>query len=183
VRMSCGSFDPQLILTDAGDRLVELRPIDNRTIEASVGMGRVTELAAPDGWDAVGCDPMRPVAHLDLGNPHTVVGVDDTAAVDLLAIGRQIPQVNLEIVEQGPGSDAITMRVHERGAGITEACGTGACAAAWAAVRWGLVPAVPGEITVHMPGGSARVVLHRPTRGEVTLVGPATLVATLDIEL
>jgi diaminopimelate epimerase len=183
VAMRQASTEAQLILTDAGDRLVELLPIGGHSIEASVSMGRVSELDAPLGWDAIGCDPLRPVAHLGLGNPHTVVGVDDVSAVDLVAIGQQVPQVNLEIVEPGPEPDAITMRVHERGAGITQACGTGACAAAWAAVRWGLVPAVPGEITVHMPGGSAKVVLHRPTRGEVTLVGPATWIATVEVEL
>ena len=94
---------------------------------------RSTELTEPAGWAAIGAHPDRPVAHLGLGNPHTVVGVDDVAAVDLLALGRHVPDVNLEIVEPGPEPDAITMRVHERGAGITEACGTGACAAAWAA--------------------------------------------------
>ena len=52
-----------------------------------------------------------------------------------------MPHVNLEIVEPGPERDAITMRVHERGAGITAACGTGAAAAAWAAAGWGLVDA------------------------------------------
>jgi diaminopimelate epimerase len=61
--------------------------------------------------------------------------------------------VNLEIVEPGDEPHAITMRVHERGAGITEACGTGACASAWAARAWGLVPAGAAEIVVHMDGG------------------------------
>ena len=77
-----------------------------------------------------------------------------------------MPDVNLEIVEPGPSTHAITMRVHERGAGITEACGTGACAAAWAAGAWGLVDAGRRqEITVHMDGGDARVRLVDPTDG------------------
>ncbi len=80
---------------------------------------------------------MRPVSHLSCGNPHTVVGVEDVRVVDLLALGRRIPQVNLEIIEPGPGAAAITMRVHERGAGITDACGSGACASAWAAAAVG----------------------------------------------
>ena len=107
----------------------------------------------PAGWAAIGAHPDRPVAHLGLGNPHTVVGVDDVTAVDLLALGRQVPDINLEIVEPGPEPDAITMRVHERGAGITQACGTGAAAAAWAAERWGLVNAGLTELVVHMDGG------------------------------
>jgi diaminopimelate epimerase len=75
------------------------------------------------------------------------------------------------------------MRVHERGVGITEACGTGACAAAWAASTWGLVPRGTSEITVHMEGGDANVVLDEPAAGRVTLVGPATYVGTAVMEL
>jgi diaminopimelate epimerase len=109
------------------------------------------------------------------------VAVDDVGAVDLLSIGQQVPSVNLEIVEPGPEPTAITMRVHERGAGITEACGTGACAAAWAAARWGIV-AGDGEITVHMDGGDAKVRLDQPQPGRVTLIGPATFVGTVQVE-
>ncbi|MET0324494.1 MAG: diaminopimelate epimerase [Ilumatobacteraceae bacterium] len=179
-----GDLTAQTILTDAGPRRVELQATeDPRTLLATVDLGPVGELAEPDGWAAIGADPHRPVAHLDLGNPHTVVGVDDVAAVDLLTLGRQLPQVNLEVVEPGPEPDAITMRVHERGAGITQACGTGAAAAAWAAARWGLVDAGVEELVVHMDGGSARVALHRPEPGRVTLTGPATFVATIEVPI
>jgi diaminopimelate epimerase len=123
------------------------------------------------------------VAHLSLGNPHTVVAVEDVRAVDLESIGLQVADVNLEIIEPGPDPNALTMRVHERGAGITEACGTGACAAAWAAASWGLVPGRTGEITVHMDGGDARVRLDDPAPGRVTLIGPATFVGSIEVEL
>jgi diaminopimelate epimerase len=177
-----GDLTTQVILTDAGPRRVDLRPTeDPYTVLATVDLGPVGELPEPDGWAAIGADPHRPVAHLDLGNPHTVVGVDDVGAVDLLTLGRQLPEVNLEIIEPGPEPDAITMRVHERGAGITQACGTGAAAAAWAAARWGLVDAGVEELVVHMDGGSARVALHRPEPGRVTLTGPATFVATIEV--
>ncbi|MFM8002116.1 MAG: hypothetical protein ACKPAJ_06860, partial [Actinomycetota bacterium] len=53
------------------------------------------------------------------------------------------------------------------------ACGTGACASAWAASKWGLVPASTPEILVHQPGGDASVRLNHPRKGHVTLVGPA----------
>ncbi len=144
-------------------------------------MGVVRTLAEPSGWSDVGTNPDRPVAHLDLGNPHTVVAVDDVRSVDLLALGRRVPHVNLEIVEAGPEPDAITMRVHERGAGITQACGTGAVAAAWAAAKWGLVAPDVVELAVHMDGGSARVALHRPSTGRASLTGPATYVATIEV--
>jgi diaminopimelate epimerase len=87
-----------------------------------------------------------------------------------------VPDVNLEIVAPGPEPGAITMRVHERGAGITEACGTGAVAAASAAHDWGLVDAVDGEITVHMRGGDAKVRVG----SELVLIGPATYIAQIE---
>jgi diaminopimelate epimerase len=78
------------------------------------------------------------------------------------------------------------MRVHERGAGITEACGTGACASAWAAAAWGLVDpaagAAEGEVVVHMDGGDATVRLHTPAHGRVTLVGPAQFIGTVTVD-
>ena len=61
--------------------------------------------------------------------------------VDLVAARAAIDAspggINVEVVAAGPGADELTMRVYERGVGITEACGTGACAAAAAAARAG----------------------------------------------
>lgn len=174
-----GSDRRQRILTDAGTRLVRLDRTDApETITASVEMGDVGQLDEPAGWGAVGCHPDRPVAHLGLGNPHSVVGVDEVAAVDLADLGSKVPDINLEIIEPGPEPNAITMRVHERGVGITEACGTGACAAAWAARSWGLVAASEPAIVVHMDGGSACVRLDGST---AELSGPATYIATVEV--
>jgi diaminopimelate epimerase len=169
------------IATDAGPRGVELLSTDagGITIVASVSMGTAVPIEPPPQWAELGCDPGRPVAHLSLGNPHAVVAVDDVDSVDLASLGAIVPSVNLEIVEPGPEPDAITMRVHERGAGITEACGTGACAAAHAAAHWGLVTGSPSEILVHMAGGDARVRLG----SELVLIGPATFVATAEVVL
>jgi diaminopimelate epimerase len=168
------------ISTDAGARTVAIEPgCDDRTILATVDMGAVVAIDAPARWAELACDPHRPVSHLGLGNPHSVVGVGDVSAVDLGALGAIVADVNLEIIEPGPEPGAITMRVHERGAGITEACGTGACASAWAAAQWGLVPAALDEIVVHMDGGDATVRLHDPSPGRVTLSGPATYVGTI----
>ena len=177
-----GDMAPQCILTDAGDRLVTLYATDDAdVIEAAVDMGPVEAIDAPDNWHRIGTDPLRPVSHLSVGNPHAVVGVEDVALVDLLTLGEMVPEINLELVEPGPEPHAITMRVHERGAGITEACGTGACASAWAALSWGLVDSQLGEITVHMDGGDAKVRVHDPKHGHVTLVGPAVFVASITV--
>ena len=178
------NLDPQRILTDAGDRLVTLIATDDtETMLATVDMGSVDPLPEPTGWSALGCHPDRPVAHLSLGNPHSVVGVDDVEVVDLADLGTKVPHVNLEIVEPGERPDEIRMRVHERGAGITEACGTGACAAARAAADWGLATPSDQKLVVHMDGGSATVELDAPSPGRVTLTGPATFVATIEIGL
>lgn len=166
------------IATDAGLRAVDVSPgPDDRTILASVSMGAAEPIGPPAGWDALGCDPGRPVAHLSLGNPHAVVAVDDVDAVDLVALGAMVPTVNLEVVAAGPDAGAITMRVHERGAGVTEACGTGAVAAAHAAHAWGLADATDGEITVHMTGGDAKVRVG----DELVLTGPATYIAYIEV--
>ena len=174
-----------VVNTVAGDRIVEVVPQDLScdTLMASVDMGAIEKLNEPANWAAIGCDPNRPVAHISVGNPHAVVGVEDVRAVNLLEIGLKVPQINLEIIEPGPESHAITMRVHERGAGITQACGTGACASAWAAVQWGLVPASVNEVLVHMDGGDASVRINSPAPGRVTLVGPTQFIGTMTVEM
>lgn len=179
-----GDLSDQLILTDAGDRLVVLEATDDpATITARVEMGDVSHLDEPDGWSALGCHPDRPVAHLSLGNPHSVVGVDEVAVVDLAHLGGQVPQVNLEIIEPGPEPNAVTMRVHERGAGITEACGTGACAAAFAARSWGLVASTATDVVVHMDGGTATVSFTDDAPQRAVLTGPATFVGSIEVEV
>ncbi|MFM8714485.1 MAG: diaminopimelate epimerase [Actinomycetota bacterium] len=171
--------------TDAGERAVTVGAQSSDSAMASVDMGEVTRIDAPEGWDKIGAHPDRPVMHVSVGNPHTVVGVEDVAVVDILSLGRMIPQVNLEVIAPGPEMSAVTMRVHERGAGITQACGTGACASAWAAVWWGLVPQATErcEVLVHMPGGDALVTLNTPSRGRVQLTGPTTFVGTFEVAL
>lgn len=171
--------------TDAGERRVVVTPQANDplTVDASVDMGQIGTLVEPAGWAALQCDPMRPVMHISVGNPHSVVGVEDVAIVPLKELGEKVPQINLEIIEPGPEVNAIRMRVHERGAGITQACGTGACASAWAAVQWGLVPASANEVIVHMDGGDVKVSVNQPKTGSVTLIGPAQYMSTHVVEI
>ena len=171
--------------TDAGVREVTVCEQDSTSVVATVDMGEVSTIDAPANWAAIGTHPDRPVVHVSVGNPHTVVGVDDVDSVEIGQLGRQVPQVNLEIIAPGPGRNAITMRVHERGAGITQACGTGACASAWAALRWGIVSSTTErvEVTVHMLGGDAVVTLNAPEAGRVALTGPAQYVDSYDASL
>ena len=173
------------VATDAGERRVVVTPQANDplTVNASVDMGLIGTLQEPTGWASLECDPMRPVMHISVGNPHSVVGVEDVAIVPLKELGEKVPQINLEIIEPGPEVNAITMRVHERGAGITQACGTGACASAWAAVQWGLVPKSASEVIVHMDGGDVKVRVNEPKLGSVTLIGPAQFIRTHVVEI
>ena len=173
------------VVTDAGERRVVVTPQanDSQTVDASVDMGPIGTLDEPTGWATLECDPMRPVMHISVGNPHSVVGVEDVAIVPLKELGEKVPQINLEIIEPGPEVNAITMRVHERGAGITQACGTGACASAWAAVQWGLVPKSASEVIVHMDGGDVKVRVNEPKSGSVTLIGPAQFMSKHVVEI
>ena len=156
------------VATDAGLRRVRVRPgADERTVQVRVDMGAVTEAEAPDlGLGA------KDTLGASIGNPHVVALYPDPPSLDADADRFTMTDRNVEFVLPGPGPDAITMRVVERGAGETLACGTGACAAAWAANRWGLVG---DAVTVHMPGGSATVELGET----VFLVGPAVYVAEI----
>lgn len=179
-----GDLLTQRILTDAGDRTVVLASTDDEdTITARVEMGDVSDIDEPSGWSALGCNPDRPVAHLSMGNPHSVVGVDDVGLVDLVDLGGKVPHVNLEIIEPGPEINAITLRVHERGAGITQACGTGACASAYAALKWGLVAAKSADVLVHMDGGTATVEFEADNPSRAVLTGPATFIATIEVSI
>src|SRR5579871_5696943 len=96
------------------------------------------------------------VTCLALGNPHCVVFVDDPGALDLAALGPRFEhhpffprRVNTEFVRV-VGPERLAMRVWERGAGETQACGTGACAAAVAAARTGRSGR---RVEVALPGG------------------------------
>lgn len=100
------------------------------------------------------------VTCVSMGNPHCITFVEDVAAVQLEAIGTQFehhpafPQrINTEFIEV-VSRDYLKMRVWERGAGITLACGTGACAALAAGVLNGLCDR---RATVELPGGCLEI--------------------------
>jgi len=127
-------------------------------------------LAMPVGWDGL----EQPVA-VNVGNPHVVFFVADNDAVQLDQLGPQIEHdplfpervnVNVATVEDRHN---IRLRVWERGAGLTRACGTGACATAVAAMRRGMVER---EVTVHLPGGALHITWGPDKR--ITMRGPAT---------
>lgn len=124
------------------------------------------------------------VTCVSMGNPHCIIFVDDVAAVELAKIGPKFehhaafPQrTNTEFIEV-IASDYLKMRVWERGAGATLACGTGACASLVAGVLNGLCDR---QATVELPGGCLTIRWDE-TNQHLYMSGPATLVFSGKIE-
>jgi diaminopimelate epimerase len=118
---------------------------------------------------------------VSMGNPHLACLTDvDVATLDLTGQPEfdsdLFPDgVNIELINVLPAGDAdahVRLRVHERGVGETRSCGTGACAAAYAALASGDRQA--GTVVVEVPGGRLSV---RVEEGTTVLTGPAVLVA------
>jgi len=114
------------------------------------------------------------IGAVSMGNPHAVMLVDDLSSAPVAELGPQIEghaqfpeRVNagfMQVVNRGE----IALRVYERGVGETEACGSGACAAVAAGIRWGLldstvtVKLLRGELTISWPGPGAPLRMTGP---------------------
>ncbi|MBC7492338.1 MAG: diaminopimelate epimerase [Novosphingobium sp.] len=128
-------------------------------------------LHMPVGWDDL-ADP----AAVNVGNPHVVFMAADVDAVDLAGLGPLIEtdplfpsRINVNVLSLA-GPDHIRLRVWERGAGLTRACGTGACASAVVAIRRKLVAS---PVRVSLPGGD--LMIAWVPGGSISMTGPATL--------
>ncbi len=139
------------------------------SMQVSCAMGRVTM-----DWRKIPLAEERDTCHLDLsfgplsdavalaiGNPHVVFFVDDLDAVDIEAIAPQIQalplfpnQVNVGVAQM-MSEDGMRLTVYERGAGLTAACGSGACVAAYAALARGLTDC--NKMTIEMPAGAVGI--------------------------
>jgi diaminopimelate epimerase len=120
----------------------------------------------------------KPVLHspsaVNMGNPHAVFWVDDVAAHDLGKIGPLLEnhpmfpeRANISLARVG-SREHIAVRTWERGAGLTRACGSAACAAAVAAAR---LRRTARKVTVTLPGGDLRI--HwRESDDHVLMTGP-----------
>jgi diaminopimelate epimerase len=135
--------------------------------------------AMPIAWDRL----ETPFA-VRVGNPHVVFFVEDADAVALDQLGPEIEHdplfperinVNVASIE---ADGAIRLRVWERGAGLTRACGTGACGTAVAAISRKLVSS---PVEVRLPGGSLTIAWE--PGGSIRMEGPAAHVFTGEIEL
>ena len=153
-------FDPSgMEPRRAGDLLLWPLPLNGRTVEAAV---------------------------LSMGNPHAVLRVDDVARAPVAELGPRIEshpafpnKVNVGFV-QVMGRDEASLRVYERDAGETLACGTGACAAVVAGIRQGLLGP---RVNVHTRGGLLTIAWAGADADPVLMTGPAETVFEGEIEL
>ena len=130
---------------------------------------------------------LQSAAAVSVGNPHCVLFVEDAETAPVASLGAAIEnhpwfpsRTNVEFVERR-GDGILRMRVWERGAGITLACGTGACAAAVASSLRGLTARKVklildgGELEIEWRESDDHVLMTGPTRfsfaGEVNLAG------------
>jgi diaminopimelate epimerase len=161
--------EPLRIATDAGVKTVQVERHSGRVARVTVDMGTPIWDGRTIPVDADGEIVERPlevagrtwaITCISMGNPHCVVFVDDVAGLPLAEIGPRFERhpffprrVNTEFIRV-VDRRRLEMRVWERGAGETLACGTGACAAAVAAARTGRAER---QVVVALPGGDLAI--------------------------
>jgi diaminopimelate epimerase len=158
--------EPELITVDMGEPKFDWRDIplaeefrDTRAIELQIGPIDAPILHSP--------------AVVNMGNPHAIFWVDDVDAYDLARLGPMLEhhpifpeRANISLAHV-TGPDSLILKVWERGAGLTRACGTGACAAAVAAAR---TRRTGRRVRVTLPGGDL-VITWRESDNHVLMTG------------
>jgi len=183
---------------DMGEPILDpgLIPVDVRDTRAIAwpwGRQRWRDTSAAAGIGAVQCEEWiaasgidNAVSFVSMGNPHMVAWCDAVDAVPLERIGPVIEhlpmfpeRINVHVVET-IGAGEVRMRTWERGSGITQACGTGACAVC---VAGQLEGRLGGDVRVHLPGGTLRIEWGGG-HGPVMMTGPAVTAfeGTLDLD-
>lgn len=181
--------------TDAGVKKIDVTLEGGKVAAARVDMGTPSFASADVPIDlptveAVNfpievADRVVTATCLSMGNPHCVIFVEDIDKAPVDTVGSALERheifperANIEFA-QVIRRDLIDLRVWERGAGETLACGTGACAAAVAAARTGRTDR---RLRVQLPGGSLQISWEGD--GRVMMTGPAREVfrGTIDIE-
>jgi len=170
--------DAVLLQTLAG--LLRCERAGDRRVRAAMGRVRSGWRDVPLAEErdtlhvGVGAGPLADAVTVSVGNPHAVYFVDDPAAVDLETLAPRIQadplfpeQVNVGAAKV-TGEASMELRVYERGAGLTMACGSGACAAVFAARARGLTGS--RTMTVTLPGGDLDITLD--DEGQATQEGP-----------
>lgn len=180
--------------TLSGIKILKLHVTDGKVDTVTVDMGIPTDV--PANYDGKGAKPMKeqPIeidgtryigTTVSMGNPHLVIFVNDIAEIDLPTIGPKLEnhplfpeRINVEFA-QVLSDGKIRMRVWERGSGITQACGTGACATAVAA---SLTGRSRRKSIIIMDGGSLEIEWDIATK-HVLMTGAATKVFDGEAEI
>ncbi len=185
------------IETLSGIKTIDLTVKDGKVRLANVDMGMPVllsqgvnreltpevrkEIADSEIWEVLDVqDKEMSMIHISMGNPHAVFFVDDVDNIEIEKIGPAIEthprfpdRTNVEFVQVVDDSH-VKMRVWERGAGETMACGTGACAVA---VACRLAGYSQDKVDVRLLGGTLTI-FWNPDNGHVEMCGPATEVFT-----
>ena len=174
--------------TLAGIKTLQLRVENGKVCEVTVDMGAPVikpELVpvVAEG-ESVIAKPVEiggkeyEITCVSMGNPHAVTFVDDTNAIEIEKTGPvfeyhpMFPErTNTEFIQVLSDTE-INMRVWERGSGETLACGTGACASAYACMLNGKTKE---EVTVHLLGGDLHIKYDKES-GHIFMTGPAVVV-------
>jgi diaminopimelate epimerase len=183
-----------LLMEASGRDQAVIDTLGGVTVSAKAGEHRVAvDMGAPGlGWEQIPLAEEMDTRNIELqvgpidnphlhtpgavsmGNPHVVFFVDDAEAAPVREAGSLIEHhplfpegVNVGFA-QAKGRDRIRLKVWERGAGLTRACGTGACAALVAANRRGLVDR---KAVLELDGGELEVE-WRESDGHVIMTGP-----------
>jgi diaminopimelate epimerase len=179
---------PSITIETAGGRIRGTSDASGATIDMGAPRFGWEEIPLAYAMDTlsmpVGWEELQSPAAVNVGNPHVVFFVNDLDAVDLERLGPLIERdplfparVNVNVAEV-EGRDRIRLKVWERGAGLTRACGTGACATAIAAMRRGLTDR---KVTVTLPGGALDIEWRED--GHILMSGPARLAFRGEIDL
>lgn len=177
-----------LVMTETGRDRAVIQTVAGHLPARTAEAGRITVDMGPAnlGWRdiplaeerdtlhlGIGAGPLQDPVGVNMGNPHAVFFVEDAEAVDLAKLGPQLEydpllpeRANISVVSV-TGPDRLRQRVWERGAGITLACGSGACAGAVAAARRGLTGR---KVETAMDGGVLG--LEWREDGHVLMTGP-----------
>ncbi len=163
---------------------------DGSDVAVSIGQPRFEWDAIPLGYPMdtgaipLGWGPLAKPMALSVGNPHLVFFVPDVDAIELDALGPSIEhdpafpeRINVNLVAVQPDG-SLKLRTWERGAGLTRACGTGACASAVAAIK---SKRADSPVKVVMKGG-ALTVAWAPGE-DIRMTGAATHVFAGEIDL
>lgn len=171
---------------------LELRHLPDGQVRVDVGVPRFEPRDIPFAAAAraprytltlEGGDPLE-IGAVSMGNPHAVLEVPDVATAAVAELGAELQRhpafpegVNVQFLQVQDGRNA-RLRIYERGAGETQASGSGACAAAVVGNLWGKLGS---QVTMHMPGGELQIEWSGEGQA-VYMTGPAVSVYRGELE-